>query len=150
VAIFFEGARVEWAAGGHEAEGHIVAVGSNSAHVKWSSGPDKGHITFTDLYDIEPVTAKVKEPDDPLHLTAVRRAYDSEEEIGVLNFLATQKYLGSWQAIAQDVLAYAEERIRTDASMELVEEQLTTSERNKVVTAAALTLLKDAFGEEEG
>jgi hypothetical protein len=27
---------------------------------------------------------------------------------------------------------------------------LTTSERNKVVTAAALTLLKDAFGEEEG
>lgn len=148
MTIFYEGAPVEWAGGGFKAEGHIIALGSNSAHVKWASGPNTGSITFIDLFDIEPVTAKV-EDSDPLHLTAVRRAYDEDREVGVLNFLAGNDYLGTWTKIAQDVLAYAEDRIRKDASMELVDEQLSIPEKQTVVTAAALALLRDAFGIEE-
>lgn len=148
MTIFYEGAHVEWSGGGgFQAEGHIIALGTNSAHVKWATGPNSGDITFTDLFDIEPVTAKVE---DPFHLTAVRRAYDEEAEVGVLNFLASNNYLDSWTKIAQDVLSYAEDRIRKDASMELVDEQLSIAERQKVVTAAALALLRDAFGDEEG
>jgi hypothetical protein len=146
VTIFFEGAQVAWVGG--EAEGRIIALGTNSAHVKWSTGPDKDRITFIDLYDIEPVTAKVEDA-DPLHLTAVRRAFDAEQEAGVLNFLASNEYLDTWRKIAQDTLAYTKERIRKDASMELVDEQLTLTEKARVVEAAALALLRDAFSEEE-
>jgi len=146
MTIFYEGQQIEWSGGGFTAEGHIVALSSTAAHVKWASGPDAGRTTLTDLYDIE---HPVPKEDDPLHLTAVRRAFDKEEEAGVLNFLASNQYLGSWTEIAQDVLAYAEDRIRTDASMELVDEQLTIPEKQKIVTAAALTLLRDAFGEQE-
>lgn len=145
MTIFYEGAHVEWVAGGFQAEGHIVALGSNSAHVKWATGPDEGSLTFVDLFDIEPVTAKIE---DPFHLTAVRRAYDEDQESGVLNFLASNKYLATWTGIAQDVLSYAEDRIRKDASMELVDEQLTTVEKQLVVRAAALALLRDAFSDE--
>lgn len=149
MTIFYEGSHVEWSrSDGIKAEGHIVALGSNSAHVNWATGPDAGSITLTDLFDIEPVTANLEDR-DPFHLTAVRRAYDSEEEVGVLNFLASNQYLDSWPTIAQDVLAYTKECISKDASMDLVDEQLTLAEKNQVVTAAALALLRDAFSEEE-
>lgn len=145
MTIFHDGDAVEWAGGGgFRAEGHIIAAGTNSAHVKWASGPDSEHITLVNLFDIEPVTAKL---DDPFHLTAVRNAYDNSQEVGVLNFLASNNYLDSWTGIASDILVYAESCIRKDASMELVDEQLTGAEKQAVVTAAALALLRDAFGE---
>jgi len=148
VTIFYEGGQVRWAASEVDAVGHIVSLGSTAAHVKWQTGPSVDQITFTDLFDIEPVTAS-KVDDDPMHLVAVRRAYDHDQEVGVLNFLATNDYLGSWSNIARDVLAYAEDRIRADASMELVDEQLTVPEREAVVKASAMALLRDAFGIEE-
>lgn len=147
--IFYEGAEVEWVGGGGiKAEGHIVSLGSTHAHVKWASGPDALDITFVDLYDLEPVTAK-KVEEDPMHMVAVRRAFDREAVTGVLNFLASNNYLDTWQDIAKDVLAYVESRIRTDASMDLVEEQLSVPEREQVVKAGALALLRDAFSESE-
>ena len=148
MTIFYEGSPVEWTGGGFQAEGHIVVLGTNAAHVKWTSGPSADQITFTDLFDIEPVTASAKPQEDPLHLTAVRRAFDNDREVGVLNFLASNKYLASWPKIAQDVIAYTEARIQADSSMELVDEQLSIPERNAVVTQAALALLRDAFADD--
>lgn len=151
MTIFYEGEPVHWTGSPVQAEGHIVALagGNTAAHVKWASGPDAGHMTVVDLYDIEPVTAS-KVEEDPFHLTAVRRAYDDEREAGVLNFLASNEYLDSWTGLAKDVLIYVEDRLRRDASMELVDEQLTAAEAQQVVKTAALTLLRDAFGIEEG
>ena len=150
MTIFYEGAQVEWVGGDFKAVGHIVSLGSASAHVKWATGPDADNITFIDLYDIEPVTAVKKTDDDPMHLVAVRRAYDENQVVGVLNFLAKNEYLEGWTKIAQDILAYAEDRIRTDAkSMELVEEQLSIPEREAFVKAGAQALLRDAFSDSE-
>jgi hypothetical protein len=148
--VLYEGEAVRWAGWGDiQAEGNIVALASSAAHIKWSSGPNAGDITFTDLYDIEPVTARKVKDEDPLHLVAVRNAYDDGSEAGVLNFLAVNSYTGSWSRIASDVLAYTQQRIRADASMELVDEQLSIPEKQKVVAAAALALLSDAFGTSE-
>lgn len=146
--ILYEGQTVSWVGGDDPAKGTILAVGgANSAHVKWASGPNAGSITLTDIYDLEPFTAKVEE--DPLHLTAVAKVYKAEGEEGVLNFLASNKYLEGWQKIARDILEYTEQRIRVDASMDLVEEQLSPSDQTLVIQAAALTLLRDAFGDED-
>lgn len=150
MSYMYEGQTVRWNGIGDAARGHIVAVaGRDAVHVKWATGPNAGDITVTDVYDLDPfVSNRVSEREDPLHLTAVRRAYDQDAESGVLNFLAKHQYLDTWQAIAKDVLDYAEQRIRVDASMELVDEQLTTQERGLVIQAAALALLRDAFSEE--
>lgn len=147
----YEGQTVSWIGDETPAHGHIIAVaGKSSAHVKWASGPNAGDVTLTDLYDLAPVVAgHIDEAEDPMHLTAVRKVYDLDGEAGVLNFLASHEYLDTWRKIAADALEYVEERIRVDASMELVEEQLSPTERNLVVQAAALTLLRDAFGIEE-
>lgn len=146
----YTGQTVKWNGIGDPARGHIVAVaGKDSVHVKWATGPNAGDITITDVYDLDPfVSNRITEKEDPLHLTAVRRAYDQDGESGVLNFLSSHKYLDTWNDIAQDVLDYAEQRIRVDASMELVDEQLSTSERTLVIQAAALALLRDAFSED--
>lgn len=152
MTVFYEGQQVQYtgpdAAG---ARGHIMAVaGSDSMHVKWASGPFAGDITLTDIYDLSTVaSASTIEHEDPMHLTAVRKIYDMDGDEGVLNFLASKKYLSSWEKIAEDVLAYAEDRIRTDASMDLVEEQLTAAERDQVVRTGALVLLRDAFSTEQ-
>jgi hypothetical protein len=147
--IFFEGEPVRWCGGGGiRAEGHIVSVDSDyAANVKWATGPQAHEITLTDLFDIE--KASSKRDDDPMHLVAVRRAYDSEREVGVLNFLASNEYTEGWTKIASDVLHYTRERLRADASMDLVDEQLSTPEQARVVEAAALVLLRDAFSEED-
>jgi hypothetical protein len=148
--ILYDGQPVTLVGGETTTRGHIVAVGSSSAHVKWVTGRYAGEITLTDLYDLEPITSSVIDDEaDPLHLSAVAKVYSSNGERGVLNFLASNNYLDSWQKIASDVLDYTRQRIRTDASMELVEEQLTPAEQRKVVQAAALALLHDAFGPEE-
>ena len=147
----YEGQTVTWAGDSTPARGHIIAVASeNALHVKWATGPNAGDITIAEKWDLEPVTAaQTNDIEDPLHLTAVARAYSSDQERGVLNFLASNDYLDSWQKIASDVLDYTKQKIRVDASMELVEEQLTPMEQRKVVQAAALALLRDAFGMEE-
>lgn len=149
MTYLYEGQTVKWSGGEYQARGHIVAIaGRDAVHVKWATGPEAGQITLTDVYDLDPfVSNRVTEREDPLHLTAVRRAYDQGGEGEVLNFLASHKYLSSWEDIARDVLEYAQQRIRVDASMELVDEQLSTDERRMVVQAAALALLRDAFGE---
>lgn len=147
--IFYAGEAVKWGRDDAEAEGHILDVGMTSAHVKWASGPNAGSSTLVDLYDIEPATAAKERDGDPLHFTAVRKAYDEEAEVGVLNFLASHKYLEGWTKIASDVLAYTQQRIRSDASMDLVDEQLSIPEKMRVVEASALALLRDAFSEEE-
>lgn len=146
----YEGQTVRWNGIGDAARGHIVALaGKDAVHVKWATGPNTGDITVTDVYDLDPyVSNRVTEREDPLHLTAVRRAYDQDSESGVLNFLAAHQYLDTWQSIAKDVLDFTEQRIRVDASMELVDEQLSTQERGLVIQAAALALLRDAFSEE--
>lgn len=150
MTYLYEGQTVRWNGIGDAARGHIVALaGKDAVHVKWATGPNAGDITVTDVYDLDPfVSNRVSEREDPLHLTAVRRAYDDEAESGVLNFLAKHQYLDTWQSIAKDVLDYTEQRIRVDASMELVDEQLSTPERTLVIQAAALALLRDAFSEE--
>jgi hypothetical protein len=117
--------------------------------VKWATGPDAGGITLTDIYDLEPVVASQIEAEDPMHLTAVAKAYSHEGEQGVLNFLATNQYLDSWKKIASDVLDFTQQQIRIDASMELVEEQLSPADQRRVVQAAALALLHDAFGSDD-
>ena len=150
MTILYDGQTVTLAGGETTSRGTIVAVGSSSAHVKWLTGQYAGDITLTDLYDLEPVTASVANSvEDPLHLTAVAKVFASDGERGVLNFLASNQYLDSWQKIASDVLDFTKQRIRTDASMELVEEQLTPMEQRRVVQAAALALLHDAFGIDE-
>jgi hypothetical protein len=148
MAYLYEGQPVTWA-GGDNARGTIVAIaGADSAHVKWATGPHAGELTLTDIYDLEPVTAsQIEDSEDPLHLRAVAKAYSADGETGVLNFLASNDYTQSWTKIASDILDYTQRRIRLDASMELVEEQLSPSEQRKVVQAAALALLRDAFGE---
>lgn len=145
----YEGQTVSWIGeGGHRARGNIISTdGAYSAHVKWASGPNAGDITLTDVYDLQPLTANYDEESDPMHLTAVRRNYDAEGESGVLNFLASHNYLDTWSRIAANALEYVEQEIRKDASMELVDEQLNPRERDKVVQAAAISLLRDAFGE---
>jgi hypothetical protein len=147
----YEGQTVSWVGGGIQARGHIVEFGgADSAHVKWATGPNAGTYTLADVYDLEPVMAgKIDLEDDPMHFTAVAKAYSSEGEQGVLNFLATNKYLDGWQKIATDVLEFTQSRIRTDASMELVEEQLSPADQRSVIQAAALALLHDAFGSED-
>lgn len=143
-----EGQSVSWVGEGQKAHGLILALaGKDSAHVKWASGPYSGETTLTDVYDLAPFLGQYQESEDPMHLTAVRRVYDTDGDVGVLNFLASHKYLDGWQKIAADILEYAEDRIRVDASMELVDEQLSPVEANRVVQSAALTLLRDAFGE---
>lgn len=149
MSIYLEGQEVTWVGLGKPAHGQIIAIaGRDSAHVKWNSGPQEGSITLTDLYDIAPLSVvAVQEPDegDPMHLTAVRKVYDTDGDVGVLNFLASRDYLIGWQKIAAEVLEFAEQRIRADASMDLPEEQLSTNEFNGVVASAAMTLLRDAF-----
>ncbi len=146
MTIFYEGDRVEWVGGGFQAEGKIIQCEATAAHVKWESGPDIGRFTLVDFFDIEPVTAKVE---DPFHLHAVRKAYDEDAEEGVVTFLAKNAYLKGWNKIAKDVLDYTEDRLRTDASMELVDEQLSAQEKQRVLTVAAMMLLRDAFGDPE-
>jgi len=145
----YEGQTIQWIGGGYQARGHIVALAGNGAHVRWTTGPNAGQMTVDDIYDLEPYVAAKEPQEDPLHLTAVRNAFDAEGEAGVLNFLASNNYLDSWQKIAVDVLEFVQQRIRIDASMELVEEQLTPAEKARVVHTASLALLRDAFGIEE-
>ncbi len=147
----YEGQSVTAIDGASTARGTIVAVaGRDAVHVKWATGPNAGELTLTDIYELEPVTAaQVDDAEDPLHLRAVAKAYSTEGERGVLNFLAINEYTDSWTKIASDVLEFTQQRIRVDASMELVEEQLAPSDQRRVVQAAALALLKDAFGLEE-
>jgi hypothetical protein len=145
MTVLWEGQTVS-AQEDRSARGHIVMIaGADSAHVKWATGPYAGTMTLEDVYDLDPVVAGQIDEPDPMHLVAVRRAFDASQETGVLNFLASNKYLDSWQKIARDVVEFVEDKIRVDASMELVEEQLTTPERDMVVQAAALALLRDAF-----
>lgn len=151
MSILYEGQTVLWAGGDGMARGTFIAVaGPSSGHVKWATGPNAGETLLTDIYDLEPVTAaQQSDEEDPLHLRAVAKAYTAEGEVGVLNFLAVNDYTDTWTKIAADILEFTQQRIRVDASMELVEEQLSPSEQRKVVQAAALALLRDAFGLEE-
>jgi hypothetical protein len=104
-----------------------------------------------DTYDLDPYVANVIHPnEDPLHLTAVRKAYDKGQDVAVLNFLASHKYLDTWPRIAADVLEYVESRITVDASMDLPQEQLSSAELKQVISSAAYSLLRDAFGETDG
>jgi hypothetical protein len=133
------------------AHGKLLYFASDqAAHVKWASGTRQGEIDIVDVYDLEPVTAaQAVAVVDPMGHTAVRRVMDADGEAGVINFLVTSSQTTGWPTIAADVLAYVEDRIRVDASMEMPQEQLSPVEYDRVVGLASRALLRDAFGDLE-
>lgn len=130
------------------AHGKLLYFASDrAAHVKWATGTHTGQIDIVDIYDLEPVhAAQAIAVVDPMGHTAVRRVMDADGEAGVINFLVTSSQTEGWSKIARDVLAYVEDRIRLDASMEMPVEQLSSPEYDRVVGLASRLLLRDAFG----
>lgn len=132
------------------AQGKLLYFASDrSAHVQWAEGARNGEIDLVDIYDITPVTSSAAMARiDPMGRSAVRRAMEREGESGVLNFLVTAGRLSTWTRIAADVQQMIESRLRVDASMEQVFEQLRPEEADRVISLAARTLVRD-MGEDD-
>lgn len=132
------------------AQGKLLYFASDrSAHVQWAEGVRNGEIDLVDIYDITPVTSSAAMARiDPMGRSAVRRAMEREGESGVLNFLVTAGRLSTWTRIAADVQQMIESRLRVDASMEQVFEQLRPEEADRVISLAARTLVRD-MGEDD-
>jgi len=149
---FFEGDTVSYVGTAMPpAHGKLLYFASSSAaHVKWAEGVRQGEIDLIDLYDLMPVTSGAAIAQvDPMGYTACKRAMENDGAEGVLNFLVASKQIDNWQRIARDVLAYAEQRIRRDVSMDMPYEQLNGEDYERIVGLSTRVLLRDAFGELE-
>lgn len=136
--------------------GQILTTAGRTAHVKWADGA----ITPHDVADIAPTNARgvqraaVAVRDDfadslevgPIVATGLRATFDIEGEAGVINVLASAGHLVGFQAIAEDVQAYVEQRIRQDGNFREAARQLDEDEIDSVARVASLVLLRDAFG----
>lgn len=131
------------------AQGKLLYFASDqAAHVKISSGPHEGSVMVVDIRDLMPIESpQVIASIDPNSHNALRRVMASQGEAGVVNFLVTANQIEGWEAIARDALRYVESRLRSDSSMDLPYEQLSSAEVDRLVSLSSRVLLRDAFGE---
>lgn len=149
--LFYEGDSVTYTGVNYPPrQGKLLYFASErAAHVKWTEGSRLGEIDLVDLYDLAPVTSSAQLAKiDPVGHTVLARAMQQEGATGVLNFLVTAKQLDGWRKIAADTVAFIESRLRLDASMEMVYEQLGPAETDQVISLAARTLIRDMVGED--
>lgn len=156
-----DGATVSYVGDGHDGRvlgerGQLLTTSGRVAHVKWADGA----ITPHDVEDVAPTSsargaARLAVRDEledsldvgPVAHVGVRLAYEVEGEVGVLNVLASAGQLGAFQAIAEEVQTFTEQRIRQSGALREATSQLDEDEADGVARLAALVLLRDAFGQ---
>lgn len=131
--------------------GQVVAAAGQASHVVWKTGSLKGKITLTPNLDLVAVRT-VPEGDDsldgPLVSMAVRQTYEERGARGLLTKLATQGHTSGFASIADEALALVTSRIRSDPSFRVVLGSLDEDEGSDLVSVAAVTLLRESFGED--
>ena len=152
MTVFLEGDHVDYVGDGRDgipaAPGRIMAVASqNAVHVEWVDGPRTGMIDMVSVYDLEKSASESTIAPPTITAHSVRRAMNTDGEVGVLNFLAAVQQTGTWERIAREAKGFVEGRLRVDESMELPYEQLRPEEIDRVISLAAVTILAQAFGE---
>lgn len=150
---FYEGDSVAYLGDGADglapATGTLLAFASHrAAHVKWNTGPRTGQIDAVDLYDLMPAAsvAALTAAAQAVGTMPVRRVYAAEGETGVVNYLSHIAHLAAWQQIAADAHQYVIGKLKADAAMDQVWEELDGAQVEKVAELAATVLLRDAFG----
>jgi hypothetical protein len=154
-----DGSSVSYIGDGHDGRalgerGQLLTTSGRTTHVKWADGTISPH----DCDDIAPVNARLLREavtrDEfadslevgPIVATGLRATYETEGEAGVLNALASSGHLGGFQAIAEEIQGFAEQRIRQDGTFREAAAQLDEDEVDGLIRVAALVLLRDAFG----
>lgn len=146
------------------ARGRLLAfAGSTAGHVQWSAGPRRGQVTLMLLDDLAPTTPLSRHVarashdglEDslevgPLRATGLRGTFAEHGEAGVLTHLALTGALGGFATIAQEVLAHTTSRVRAHHAIRSAVAELDDEDGEALVQLAARTLLRDAFGTDDG
>lgn len=162
---FYEGQAVSYVGDGQQGlslgdHGRLLAFASSSAgHVQWLDGQRRGQVTMHEFgTEILPASKKFEATKDgledslevgPVPHTSARHVYDTEGSLGVLSMLASTGCTANFEAIADDVHAYVQGRIRQEAAVREVLAQLDDDEASELISLASRILLHDAFGETE-
>jgi hypothetical protein len=137
-------------------QGRLLSVSGSVGHVMWESGACQGQTSAH--YDIDLATTGSQgvqaSIEDSLEVGglvtfAVRDAYDTGGEVGVLNALAESGHLASFGDIAEEALTLVSTRIRRDASFQAVLADLDPEEAEGVLRLASACLIRDAFTSED-
>lgn len=156
-----DGSPVSYVGSGHDGRtlgerGQLLTTSGRIGHVKWAADDA---ITAHDVEDLAPTSARraartAVVHDDladsldvgPLVATGVRQTLDTEGPAGVLNALSATGSLSDFSEIAEEAVAFVEQRVRASASFQQVARQIDDDEFDEVTSLAARVLLRDAFG----
>jgi hypothetical protein len=142
--------------------GFVLRVAGRGAHVKWTSGDRRGHVTLEDVDDIVPF-----QPHTAATAATPGSALDDSLEVGVLDSLGVAHLCAlrgpaavltavahtrpaDLAAVADEVRTFAEQRVAATASLQQVIGQLDEEEGAELVRLAAITVMRDTFGFGDG
>jgi hypothetical protein len=159
---FYEGQAVSYVGDGQQGlslgdHGRLLAFASKTAgHIHWLDGNLRGQVTVHELgQEVLPASNKFTAAQDgledslevgPVQHTSARSVYDTEGSAGVLSMLASAGHMANFEEIADDVHAFAQQRIRQEASFREVLAQLDDYEQDELVVMASKLVLRDALG----
>lgn len=155
-----EGQRVSYVGDGGDGlaigdRGKVVSSEGETCHVLWTTGSRAGQILFHRDYDLV-VSAQgqrnLSDLDDfaaPLVSFSVRDTHDRYGNSGLLNALNEDGHLAAFARLAEDAIQAVASGVREDPSIQEVLSQLDDEDGDEFVMFATLTLLRDAFGEDD-
>lgn len=155
-----EGQRVSYVGdgeGGLEVgdRGKVVSSDGSACHVLWTTGVRAGQVMFHKDFDLVASNQgprNLSELDDfaaPLVSFAVRDIHDRHGNSGLLNALNEDGHLAAFSRLAEDAIQTVASGVREDPSIQEVLSQLDDEDGDEFVMFATLTLLRDAFGEDD-
>lgn len=131
--------------------GTVLADAGSGAHVLWPTG-----IMLMASMDITAVAATAGHDglDDSLdvgvlRVEGVRRIADQQGVAGVLNVMADSGHLANFPQIADEAWNFIQGRIRADAAIRAVAEELPDEDAEALYATATAALIRDAFAGDE-
>jgi hypothetical protein len=155
--VFFEGQQVSFV--GHPSEdgpdigdeGLVVAAGNTASHIKFLTGARTGcfhEISHSSL--VLKDRAREGSLDGRLVNVPIRHIAASDGTQGLIDALDDAGHLGNFESMADEALRYTASLVRNDPSISEVIAQLDSDEAEDFVASATLTLLREAFGRDDG
>jgi hypothetical protein len=131
--------------------GKVVASGHEASHIHITSGFQAGQIVLVRNEDFVPTNAREASLlDDSISEagfvhTAVRAVFDRYGSVGLINDLSAEGSLSTFDAIAEQTLAFMASKVRQDPGVIQVMAELDADEQDEFVQTAVATILRDAF-----
>ena len=134
--------------------GKVLSLSGDACHVMFASGSRTGDVVLVEGIDVVASGHAPKTYDGldggSLVTIAVRDVWEGQGKVALLNALNEEGHLTGFAAIADRAMESVAAEIRQDPSFHEVLARLDPDEGAELVTLAAASLLRDAFGGDNG